>query len=551
MVNKDIEDMDIDEAEVSPASADTEEKSATESETYYDAEPEEDRSHAEPPVKAGKYRAFSIIFFLLTAGGLFLGLLGKFIPWLSPTYYSGNAGLNDSLLGFFLTRMKDIASASFTALDAIAVVAALVLLATVLISVITLFISLFSARRARRAAALSGTVSLLSYTLAFLWAICVNSLTMPAFSAEAVDVPVALITLLLFVFMTVFAIIENGKAGLFSAGIYLFSVISCFAIFFPGSFTESHFILLKTFTQNPIYNSFVLAALAVILATLVISVIAFLHKRRGILFIVLSSLQLAVVLLLCIAGCGLGKNWSLQFFQNGSLIPSLVLIFASLGAVLFAGLTLAVQQKQRQLAAEEDEDEDYTEAEFYDTDDKDDTYDADDEETETVPHEYATEAEEDVTDEDYRYSDGEGGEEPAEPEPFHEEEMSAFEREMFSLAEKGAEETPAEEESIPPAPQYAPPPPAFRPVNVYTDPTMQYVYDPFINELTPEEKDEFGDLFIACKSGKFGDLPVYHIGGDNREFFDKVWIRYGLYDMSPNLRDKIFNYLRRYRSKQQ
>ena len=397
----------------------------------------------------------------------------------------------------------------------------------------------------------SGTVSLLSYTLAFLWAICVNSLTMPAFSAEAVDVPVALITLLLFVFMTVFAIIENGKAGLFSAGIYLFSVISCFAIFFPGSFTESHFILLKTFTQNPIYNSFVLAALAVILATLVISVIAFLHKRRGILFIVLSSLQLAVVLLLCIAGCGLGKNWSLQFFQNGSLIPSLVLIFASLGAVLFAGLTLAVQQKQRQLAAEEDEDEDYTEAEFYDTDDKDDTYDADDEETETVPHEYATEAEEDVTDEDYRYSDGEGGEEPAEPEPFHEEEMSAFEREMFSLAEKGAEETPAEEESIPPAPQYAPPPPAFRPVNVYTDPTMQYVYDPFINELTPEEKDEFGDLFIACKSGKFGDLPVYHIGGDNREFFDKVWIRYGLYDMSPNLRDKIFNYLRRYRSKQQ
>lgn len=551
MVNKDIEDMDIDEAGVSPASADTEEESATESETYYDAEPEEDRSHAEPPVKAGKYRAFSIIFFLLTAGGLFLGLLGKFIPWLSPTYYSGNTGLNDSLLGFFLTRMKDIASASFTALDAIAVVAALVLLATVLISVITLFISLFSARRARRAAALSGTVSLLSYTLAFLWAICVNSLTMPAFSAEAVDVPVALITLLLFVFMTVFAIIENGKAGLFSAGIYLFSVISCFAIFFPGSFTESHFILLKTFTQNPIYNSFVLAALAVILATLVISVIAFLHKRRGILFIVLSSLQLAVVLLLCIAGCGLGKNWSLQFFQNGSLIPSLVLIFASLGAVLFAGLTLAVQQKQRQLAAEEDEDEDYTEAEFYDTDDKDDTYDADDEETETVPHEYATEAEEDVTDEDYRYSDGEGYEEPAEPEPFHEEEMSAFEREMFSLAEKGAEETPAEEESIPPAPQYAPPAPAFRPVNVYTDPTMQYVYDPFINELTPEEKDEFGDLFIACKSGKFGDLPVYHIGGDNREFFDKVWIRYGLYDMSPNLRDKIFNYLRRYRSKQQ
>ena len=550
MVNRDLEDMDIDEADVSPDPTDTEEESSTESETYYDAEPEEDNSHAEPPVRAGKYRAFSIIFFLLTAGGLFLGLLGKFIPWLSPTYYSGNTGLNNSLLGFFLTRMKGITSASFTALDAIAVVAAFVLLVTVLISVITLFISLFSARRARRAAALSGTVSLLSYTLAFLWAICVNSLTMPAFSAEAVDVPVALITLLLFVFMTVFAIVENGKAGIFSAGIYLFSVISCFALFFPGSFTESHFILLKTFSSNPVYNSFVLAALAVILVTLVISVIAFLHRRRGILFILLSTLQLAAVLLLCIAGSGLGKNWSLQFFQNGALLPSLVLIFASLGAVLFAGLTLAVQRKQKQLA-EEEEDEDYTEADFYDTDEEDDTYDDSDEETETELPVDTDETEEDVTDEDYRYSDGEGGEEPIEPEPSHEEEMSAFEREMFSLAEKGAEESPAEEENVPPAPQYAPPAPPFRPVNVYTDPTMQYVYDPFINELTPEEKNEFGDLFIACKSGRYGDLPIYHIGGDNREFFDKVWIRYGLYDMSPNLRDKIFNYLRRYRSKQQ
>ncbi len=567
MVKKEIEDMDIDETNPIPEPVNGEKDfmAEEEEETYGSGgKPDEDGGNAKPPVKAGKYRAFSVIFFLLTAGGLFLGLLGKYIPWLTPSYYHGNSGLNNSLLGFFLTRMQGIFSAPLTAPDIFAVLAALLLLVTVLISAVTLIVSLVSARRAKSAAAVSGTVSLLTYTLSFMWAICVNSLKLPAFSAEAVDMPVAVITLLLFAFMTVFAVLEYGKAGFFGAGIYLFSVVSCFALFFPGSFTESHFSLLETFSANPVYNSVVLVTVAAIIAMLVVSVLGFLRKNRGKLITVFSSVQLAAVLLLCVAGSGLGKNWSLQFFRDSSLLPSIVLIFASLGSLLFSCLILAVQRKARRLAEEEEEEEEDEESLCIE-DEEDDTDAAEEEnpeeqeeETESEPAEEAeiilpeeTEtgcAEEAcgecVTEEE---TSAVAAEEISVPEK----EMSAFEREMLMFAEKGTEAAGTEEESIPAAAPYTPPAPTFRPINVYTDPSMQYVYDPFINELTPEEKNEFGDLFIACKSGKYGDLPVYHIGGDNREFFDKVWIRYGLYEMSANLRDKLFNYLKRYRSKQQ
>ena len=84
--------------------------------------------------------------------------------------------------------------------------------------------------------------------------------------------------------------------------------------------------------------------------------------------------------------------------------------------------------------------------------------------------------------------------------------------------------------------------PATVPVQDYPS---QYTYDPFINTLTPAEKNEFGDIFIANKYGVHNYLPPYVIGGDNSEFFRKVFIFLGRFrkDISRNLLDKLYVYV--------
>ena len=143
--------------------------------------------------------------------------------------------------------------------------------------------------------------------------------------------------------------------------------------------------------------------------------------------------------------------------------------------------------------------------------------------------------------------------------------MSEFERSMAALARGIAPEetaqqaagapyayryTPAAAQPAPPAPAYVSPPPAPfayaqqpAPRAVY-DPTP-YTYDPFINTLTPQEKNEFGDLFIANRFGDLAYLPAYVIGGDNREFFRRVFIYLGKFrsHISPELLGKLYQYV--------
>ena len=526
-------DTDRDEAETSASEEELE--PAVDPETEYETEDGEDGSEEEfldetpAPVKAGKYRLFSLVLFVLTAGGLFLALIGNVASPLLPSYYLGTSGLNNSLLGFFLTRMKELftgASALFSGgvgpvlRHTAALLAALLALAAVIVSAVCLIVTLASPKRAKTATAVGGAFSLLSYTL-LVWAYCVKSLSMEAFGADAIDVPVAIVTGLLFVVLTVFAILENGKKGVFGAGIYIFLLAACFAFFFPNSFTESGLLLLKTFKEHPIYNLLSLATAGMLVVCLAVSTLATAGKQRGILRCILNSVLFVLALLLAVTGCGLGGVWNAAFFKNGSLLPSLILLIAPLGASLLGLLLLLVSRRERARAALAEYEEDEEDTEYYGD---------------------GEESDEESDEDSYEDSSYEDEEE-------HSSEMSDFEREMLGLT-RTSEEAEEESDETPTAPRYQAPPaqPTYRPVTVYTDPSTQYTYDPFINELTPEEKDEFGDLFIACKSGKFGDLPVYHIGGDNAEFFDKVWIRYGMYDMSQNLREKLFAYLRRYRS---
>ena len=76
------------------------------------------------------------------------------------------------------------------------------------------------------------------------------------------------------------------------------------------------------------------------------------------------------------------------------------------------------------------------------------------------------------------------------------------------------------------------------------DPTP-YIYDAFISSLTPQEKNEFGDLFIANKYGDLNYLPPYIIGGDNIAFFKKIFIYLGKFrdHISAPLLNKLYLYV--------
>ena len=149
------------------------------------------------------------------------------------------------------------------------------------------------------------------------------------------------------------------------------------------------------------------------------------------------------------------------------------------------------------------------------------------------------------------------------PAPAEDTPMSEFERSMAALARGIAPEpapaaqtaagvtyqyapAPAPTPAYAPAAHYAPAPayrPAAAPKAVY-DPTP-YTYDSFINMLTPQERNEFGDLFIANRYGDLSYLPAYVIGGDNREFFHKVFIYLGKFrsHISPELLGKLYEYV--------
>ncbi len=60
-------------------------------------------------------------------------------------------------------------------------------------------------------------------------------------------------------------------------------------------------------------------------------------------------------------------------------------------------------------------------------------------------------------------------------------------------------------------------------------------FDPFIAMLDAEERNQFTEIFILKFKGVMPELPNYEVGGDNKEFFRKVFIYLGQYrDRIPN-----------------
>lgn len=125
-------------------------------------------------------------------------------------------------------------------------------------------------------------------------------------------------------------------------------------------------------------------------------------------------------------------------------------------------------------------------------------------------------------------------------------------------AEPVAEVKPAEEVKPEPAPapvEERKPEPAPAPERVYTPVydsdngvyNLRYggPYDAFISKLTNDEKIEFAMTFIERNKGDVSNLPEYIIGGDNRKFFNSVFIYLGRLRglISDGLLNKMFKEL--------
>lgn len=69
-------------------------------------------------------------------------------------------------------------------------------------------------------------------------------------------------------------------------------------------------------------------------------------------------------------------------------------------------------------------------------------------------------------------------------------------------------------------------------------------FDAFIATLSVEERNQFTELFILRFQGMMPELPEYQVGGDNKEFFRKVFIYLGQYrDRIPSgLLGKMYQY---------
>lgn len=69
-------------------------------------------------------------------------------------------------------------------------------------------------------------------------------------------------------------------------------------------------------------------------------------------------------------------------------------------------------------------------------------------------------------------------------------------------------------------------------------------FDAFIGTLSKAEREEFIDLYILRANGSMPEIPSYSIGGENKVFFNKVFIYLGQYrdKISNALLNKIYEY---------
>ncbi len=527
------------------------------------------------------YNVLAVLFFALAAGGLFLGLLGNKVDLFAHKVSADGVPLQGSLFGLVFNAFYDAFGGGISFADGIRFgflllandVSLMLVGVSVVVALVLAVLSFIPKLNARKCAIASGTVVAIAYGWVFLHTYAL--MTAGDRIIDHVDLPLLIIAGITLLLLAIDGIATAKSSGFFGALLLVDILAAIVGIFYPVSiFYElvSYSILETTFLSIVMQ-----ILLVVIFLNFVISVARLSAKHGAAIDLLRTLVQLIAVIVLviiCIATdpAGMGR---FSIFTQNPIAAVLVIGTALIGFLL--GILLFILQKRR--------------------DEKEDAM----EEASGIPMPAASHAATPATAAASAPAPAPApavaptpvvGErvtpvvvypmpvypapmpapapaptpaptpapapapapEPAPapapmpmptpipvpmPEPEPERELSEFERRMAAMARGESEPLPA------PAPA-----PVRRPSSVRPQPVQQsfydmpYMYDPFLNTLTPQEKNEFGDLFIGMKRGSFG-LPMYVIGGNNEEFFRKIFIYLGKYRsyISESLLGKIYDYV--------
>lgn len=69
--------------------------------------------------------------------------------------------------------------------------------------------------------------------------------------------------------------------------------------------------------------------------------------------------------------------------------------------------------------------------------------------------------------------------------------------------------------------------------------------DDFISTLSVAERNQFASLYVLKLKDVMPEIPAYQIGGNNRNFFEMVFITLGEYrdDIPDELLSKMYNHM--------
>jgi hypothetical protein len=518
---------------------------------------------------AGGYRFLAVLFFLLALGGLFIGTLGAvaeiFKPVSLPFFTESDKAFDMSLCGVIVTIFKNFgeignllqsyfeSSVSYGVWFVVYLVLVFFAMFAVLLSLILMIMALCakSTLQIRRCAMASGIVAFLSFCGLFLFqfffATCV--LGASSFSAAIFDVPTAIIAgvILLALFST--AIARNNVGGLINTLILLLTVGTIFMVCYPGNLLAAATGKVFDATLYTGDNLFVGIALALLVAMLtfnfVVSVIRICAKRAFGFDAARFGVQLFAVLLTLLAYVVTMKNdrWGI-FMAEGQAIPTSLLIALTIITFVVA-LTVSLVKKAK---AQNNRQAEQAMVEYVGEPQPIPVSPA---YVHVMPVETAFVRQEPVIVQQPIMQQPAPQQpqptpQPA-PQPQQEAPITEFERRMQALARgevpvyetpsQPIQRQPSEPTSVTPTQKHRAPY-----ASNYSYEGSQYMYDPFIKTLTMEEKNEFGDLFIANIYGMHSYLPTYVIGGDNKTFFDRVFIYLGSYRnyISQELLEKIY-----------
>lgn len=503
------------------------------------------------------------------------------------------SGVFDGIKAYFQMGSEGISLGIWTIAEYLFLLLAVL---SVIASLVTVFFTFFAKKlkTARKAALAGGLSVLIGYGGFFFAAYIMGSAVVGQIAASLFDIPSAIIAGATLLILAIWTIVRLKGRGIINVLLFLFMGGAFFFLFFPKTIIGEYAAQAFGFTTSTVFLKIALTLAVVMSFYNLIATAIRMQSKKGftfeiICFVVQTILAVLVVIAFLVTPPDGLDNAAV--FGWPSTLPTILVIFFPLAAMQFAIISQikhAMSMRKEQPAAQPEAAQAYPQENYPQYPQENYPQEGYTQDYQEYPQEnypeYAEEQNGVVADEETSYTANETEpavetvpvQPPVQPsnEPVVVKEVireiykdpaadkatptpSEFEQRMAALA-RG--EAPAPDQSQQSSlyanqPRYNRPYPnegyqgTYRPTGStpqsnYVFDGSQYTYDPFINTLTPAEKNEFGDIFIANIYGIRSNLPTYVIGGDNKEFFQTVFIYLGRFRsfITPELMEKMYTY---------